>query len=150
MNYFSDILNNKALIAAVISWAIAQFIKIVIDLFKNKKFNYKLITSSGGFPSSHSSSVVALAVTIGMLDSFSSTNFAICFIFAMVVMYDAAGVRRAAGQQAEVINDLGDFFLKHGFKMDKKLKELLGHSPFEVTAGAILGIIVGVIYSLFV
>lgn len=150
MNFFNSILNNNPLVAAVIAWAIAQLIKVIRDIYKNKRFNYKLITSSGGFPSSHSSSVVALATTIGMLDGFDSTTFAISFVFSMVVMYDAAGVRRAAGQQAEVINDFGDFFLKHGFKMDKKLKELLGHTPFEVSSGAILGIIVGLVYSLYI
>lgn len=147
MNWFNGILNNQPLIAAVIAWSLAQIIKVIRDTYKNKRFNYKIVTSSGGFPSSHSSSVVALATTVGMIDGFGSTTFAISFVFAMIVMYDAAGVRRAAGQQAEVINNFGDFLFKHGYEMDEKLKEILGHTPFQVFSGAVLGIIVGIFYS---
>ncbi|MFV0503546.1 MAG: divergent PAP2 family protein [Lachnospirales bacterium] len=144
-----NILQNEVLLIAALSWFIAQLIKVIREFIKTKKINKALFTSSGGFPSSHSSAVCALATGIGILDGFQSNTFAIAFILSAVVMYDAAGVRRAAGQQASVLNDMTDFFEKHGFKMDKKLKELLGHSPFEVVSGAVLGVFVAVVGTMF-
>lgn len=144
MNIFEQIFKNKIVGVTIISWAIAQFIKIIIDCIRNKTLNLKLIVSSGGMPSSHSSFVMALATSVGLEEGFSSNLFAIAFAFSMVVMYDASGVRRAAGQQAEVLNIFISNFEKHGVKIDSKLKELLGHSPIEVFAGAILGILVAV------
>lgn len=142
MSILKQIFNNKIIIIAVTSWAIAQIIKIIIDLIRNKTLNFKLITSSGGMPSSHSSFVTALACAVGFKEGFNSTIFAITFVLSMIVMYDASGVRRAAGKQAEVLNIFISNFEKHGIKIDSKLKELLGHSPIEVFVGAILGIIV--------
>ncbi len=142
MIIFEQIFNNKIIIASVWSWFIAQIIKIIIDCIKNKTINPKLIVSSGGMPSSHSSFVSAMAVSVGLKDGFNSTMFAIAFVISMVVMYDASGVRRAAGKQAEVLNIFIENFEKHGIKIDSKLKELLGHSPIEVFVGAILGIII--------
>lgn len=137
-----EIFFNKVIGVALLSWAIAQTAKIIIDLWRNKTFNLKLIVSSGGMPSSHSAFVTALSCAVGLQEGFSTTIFAVCFVFSMVVMYDASGVRRAAGQQAEVLNIFIANFEKHGIKIDSKLKELLGHSPIEVFIGAILGVIV--------
>lgn len=139
------IFNNKIISASILSWFIAQLIKIIIDCIKNKTINPKLIVSSGGMPSSHSSFVTAMAVSVGIKDGFNSSLFAIAFVISMVVMYDASGVRRAAGKQAEVLNIFIANFEKHGIKIDSKLKELLGHSPIEVFAGAILGIVIAII-----
>ena len=142
MTIFNDIINNKIIQACVLSWFVAQVIKIIIDCIKNKTINPALIVSSGGMPSSHSSFVTALAFSTGFQEGFGSTLFAITFVISMVVMYDASGVRRAAGKQAEVLNIFIANFEKHGIKIDSKLKELLGHSPIEVVAGAILGIVI--------
>lgn len=141
----NDFFNNKIIGVTALSWAIAQIIKIIIDCIRNKTLNLKLITSSGGMPSSHSSFVTSLACSVGFEEGFSSTLFAIAFVLSMIVMYDASGVRRAAGKQAEVLNIFIANFEKHGIKIDSKLKELLGHSPIEVFAGAILGIVVSVL-----
>ena len=145
MTVFEQIINNKIIQTAALSWLVAQIIKIIIDCIKNKTINPTLIVSSGGMPSSHSSFVTSLACANGFTEGFGSTLFAITFVFAMVVMYDASGVRRAAGKQAEVLNIFIANFEKHGIKIDSKLKELLGHSPVEVFAGAILGIVISVI-----
>ncbi|WP_250277438.1 divergent PAP2 family protein [[Clostridium] colinum] len=145
MTIFLQIINNKIIQTSALSWFIAQMIKIIIDCIKNKTINPALIVSSGGMPSSHSSFVTSLACATGLKEGFSSTLFAITFVLSMVVMYDASGVRRAAGKQAEVLNIFIANFEKHGIKIDSKLKELLGHSPIEVFAGAILGIAVAIV-----
>ncbi len=142
MTISSDFLGNPAIVSSFIAWAIAQLIKVLIDLFKNKQLDYSLFISSGGWPSSHSSSSVALCTSIGITDGCSSSVFALSLLFAVVVMYDATGVRRAAGEQAGVINNFSDFMASLGFKSNKRLKELLGHSPIEVLSGAILGFLV--------
>ncbi len=148
MKYLNEFFQNRILWAAIVSWFIAQVIKIILDMAKNKTLNPRLITSSGGMPSSHTSSVVAMSVAVGLTEGFGSVFFAISAVFSMVTMYDAAGVRRAAGKQAEVINMLVTNLENSGIKLDKQLKELLGHSPVEVFAGAILGIIVGICFCL--
>lgn len=145
MNIFQQIFSNKIIGVSVLSWFLAQLIKIFIDCIKNKVINPSLIISSGGMPSSHSSFVTALAFATGFQEGFDSSLFAITFVISMVVMYDASGVRRAAGKQAEVLNIFIANFEKHGIKIDSKLKELLGHSPIEVFAGAILGIFTAII-----
>lgn len=145
MSYLLEIFDNIVLWTAFISWALAQLIKILIELAKVKKFNAKLIISSGGMPSSHTSFVAAMSTAVGLLEGFDSVLFAVCAVTSMVVMYDAAGVRRAAGQQAEVINLLVENIENAGIVLDKKLKELLGHTPIEVACGALLGIIVALV-----
>ena len=140
MNYLQQFFSNKVIGISALAWFIAQLIKIIIDLVKSRSIDMKLLTSSGGMPSSHSAFVTSLATSIGMTQGFDSTQFAITFVLCMVVMYDAAGVRRAAGKQAAVINDIADIMENYGFKMDENLKELLGHTPVEVAAGAVLGI----------
>lgn len=147
MIYIEQILSNKAIGVSIISWAVAQIIKIIIDWIEFKKFDIALAVSSGGMPSSHSSFVTALSTTIGIQNGFDSSIFAVCFVISMVVMYDAAGVRRAAGKQAAVLNVLITNAEKHGVKFDEKLKELLGHSPVEVAAGAVLGIVIAFIFA---
>lgn len=136
---------NHVLLVGIVGWFSAQFIKILLELIRTKKINMALIMSSGGMPSSHSSFTVSTAVAIGFQDGFDSSVFALAVVFASVVMYDASGVRQAAGNQARTINLIIEKFELSGMVMDQKLKELLGHTHLEVFAGACLGIIVGVI-----
>ena len=149
MDFLRQFFSNKIIGISALAWLIAQIIKIIIDLIKSKTIDWRLITSSGGMPSSHSSFVTSLATSIGIAKGFDSPEFAITFVLCMVVMYDAAGVRRAAGKQAAVINDIADIMENYGFQMDENLKELLGHTPVEVAAGAILGILLSVVMNLY-
>lgn len=145
MLYLQQFFSNKIVGVSALAWFIAQLIKIIIDLIRTKSVDLKLLTSSGGMPSSHSSFVTSMATSIGLTQGFDSPMFAISFAFCMVVMYDAAGVRRAAGKQAAAINDIADIMENYGFKMDENLKELLGHTPVQVAAGAVLGISLAVL-----
>lgn len=137
MIYIQQFFNNKIIFISVVSWAAAQIIKMIIDLSASGKIDWELMVASGGMPSSHSSFVSSLATAIGLEMGFDSASFAISFVLAIVVMYDAAGVRRAAGSHAAIINKLMESL---NIKIDEKLKELLGHTPIQVGAGAILGI----------
>ncbi len=141
MNLFAEIFGNKVIQCAVISWAIAQALKIIIDACKTKRLSLDLIVSSGGFPSSHTSFVIALTTAVGFQDGFSSTTFAIASVLACVVMYDAMGVRRAAGHHAKILNDLV-LKLDSNSTVEERLEELLGHTPLQVLGGFILGIVV--------
>lgn len=134
------ILRNTPFFAAVLSWAIAQGTKIILTLLFEKRFDATRLVGTGGMPSSHSALVMALTFSVGKYNGFETPHFAIALIFALVVMYDAAGIRRAAGKQAEILNRLIE---EHQVPDMEKLKELLGHTPLEVFAGAILGIAVG-------
>ena len=135
----SGIFTNKVLWSAVISWAIAQALKIFTSLRQDRRIDWSKIMGPGGMPSSHSAFVTSLAVAIGLTEGWDSGMFAVSFVFAAVVMYDAAGVRRAAGRQARVLNQLMTIMLKEGHFPATKLRELLGHTPFEVVMGALLG-----------
>lgn len=146
MIYIQQFFSNKLIGVAALSWAVAQIIKIIIDLVENRTLDLRLITSSGGMPSSHTSFVTSLGFSVGFTEGFDTPFFAICFVLAMVVMYDAAGVRRAAGKQAAVLNIIMDRMENRGLKIDVKLKELLGHTPVEVGAGAVLGFVVAFIF----
>lgn len=139
---FAKILDNTPLMAAILSWAIAQVTKIFLTFIQQDKWDLTRFYGSGGMPSSHSSLVTALSFSIGKYHGFDSPLFALAITVAMVVMYDAAGVRRAAGKQAEWLNLL---IHRQGIEPAKQLKELLGHSPLEVIAGAILGTAVGLL-----
>ncbi len=143
---FQGFINNNVLMTSVLAWFVAQVMKVVIVCIISKRLDFSRIIGSGGMPSSHSSFAVSLAVSIGMECGFESPMFAVCFCFALVVMYDAAGVRRSAGQQAKILNQLVDNWGRGNFvDTDKRLKELLGHTPTEVFAGALLGIIIAVL-----
>lgn len=143
MEIVRDILENSMLWTAILGWLAAQVIKFILVLITTKNFDFKRLVGSGGMPSSHSSIVMALSVSVGLSEGFSSAAFAICMIVSFVVMYDASGIRRAAGQHARILNELikGKNDLETSGKL---LKELLGHSPVEVFAGALLGIAVAI------
>ncbi len=141
MQDFGDILDNSVLYIAVITCLIAQGSKLIIDLAKNRKLNVRVLVTTGGMPSAHSALVTSLATGVGQTAGWASPEFAIATIFAVIVMYDAAGVRQAAGKQARILNQMIDelFSKDHEFKEDR-LKELLGHTPFQVIVGSVLGI----------
>ncbi|MDR3240382.1 MAG: divergent PAP2 family protein [Clostridiales bacterium] len=143
VDILGEFLENSILWTAILSWAAAQIIKVLIEFKRTKKINTALFISAGGMPSSHSSFVTAMTMSIGFKEGFNSSMFALSAVLSLIVMYDAAGVRRAAGHQAAAINMLFRTFEDQGIRLDKKLKELLGHTPFEVAAGAILGILIG-------
>ncbi|MDR2183306.1 MAG: divergent PAP2 family protein [Clostridiales bacterium] len=141
-HFIYQILGNYALWIALCAWLTAQVIKIIIELLRKRRLNWGLLMSSGGMPSSHSSFVTAVTTVIGLTEGFDSPIFALGAIVSLIVMYDASGVRRAAGNQAKVINDILASIENSGFEFEKKLKEMLGHTPIEVAAGGVLGIIV--------
>ena len=144
MTFLADLISNKTLMAACIAWLLAQLIKTVIDLVLYGSFNPERMVGSGGMPSSHSSAVCALATTSVLQYGVASFQFSVTFILAMVVMYDAAGVRRETGKQAVVLNRLlRDTPLPWTEDiLDQNLKELVGHTPLQVSAGAVLGVAV--------
>jgi len=147
MNNVLDMFTNYGLWCAAIGWCSAQVLKVVITLILKRKFDLRLLVASGGMPSSHSATVTALATATGKLCGFGSVQFALAFVFAFIVMYDASGVRRAAGEHAKLLNRLAKS-IEHGDKMEmqKELKELIGHTPLEVMAGAMLGVIIGIMF----
>ncbi|MBQ7582065.1 MAG: divergent PAP2 family protein [Lachnospiraceae bacterium] len=146
MQYLLDLLHNKVLIISAGSWMAAQIIKTIIDVIITKELNPERLVGSGGMPSCHSATVCALATSSGLVYGLGSFQFAISCIFAIVVMYDARGVRRETGNQAVLLNRLMDYFkstappqYKKAFNQEK-LKELIGHTPLQVLVGALLGI----------
>lgn len=145
MEFLNELLSNQVLIATLIAWFVAQSVKVIKDIIKERKFKFKRFALPGGFPSSHSAAVSALATSIGLNFGFDSALFAISLIFAGVVISDAQGIRRASGKQAEILNRIiEDFYAHRGLKIER-LKELLGHTPFEVFIGILFGIVVAII-----
>ncbi len=141
MQDIGDILDNHVLVVALIACLIAQSMKLVIELVKNRKLNVRVLVTTGGMPSAHSALVTSLATGVGQTLGWASPDFALATVFAIIVMYDAAGVRQAAGKQARILNQMiAELFdEKHDFSQDR-LKELLGHTPVQVIAGSALGI----------
>ena len=137
-------MSNSVFITALLGWFSAQVLKIILSW--DKKLDFKRIVGSGGMPSSHASFVMALTMAVGFESGFDSPLFAISAVMSFVVMYDAAGIRRSAGQQAAILNKLVESLVNADRpKTEKRLKELLGHTPIEVFGGAILGIIIAII-----
>lgn len=143
MQDVGDILQNQVLIVALAACLLAQGLKVVFELVSHGKINFRVLVETGGMPSSHSALVTALACGIGQTLGWASPAFAATTVFAVIVMYDAAGVRQAAGKQAKVLNQIVDelFHEKPEFNEDR-LKELLGHTPVQVIAGSMLGLAV--------
>jgi len=144
MNFFSQIFRNRVFLATFFAWLIAQSIKVIFGVIKNKKFDFRWFIDTGGMPSCHTAGITAMATSIGITFGFDSPVFAMALIFALIVMFDAQGVRRAAGKQAEILNKIMEdiqFKRKLG---ENRLKELLGHTRFEVFAGAVVGVLVAV------
>ena len=119
---------------------VAQLLKFLGHLIKNRKVDFQVLATTGGMPSSHTAGVVSLSTTVGIICGFDSIEFAIAIGYALVVMYDAAGLRRSTGKIAACLNKMRDDFYANGQMPTERLKELLGHTPFEVFAGALLGV----------
>ena len=130
---------------AFLAWAIAQVLKVVLTSAQERRLNLRVLAETGGMPSSHAAIVMALTAAVGRLNGLTSAPFAIALIFSIVVMYDAQGVRRAAGRQAAVLNRLVEDLVSLRQFKDDRLRELLGHTPLEVLVGAALGIAVGLL-----
>lgn len=145
-DFFVQLPKNRFLIVPVFTWFCIQVFKVIWDLVTTKKFNFKRILGAGGMPSSHTAIVVSLSIMIGREFGFDSPIYALSTIFAFVVMYDAAGVRRAAGKQARLLNKIVETPGLSDIEVQERLVEVLGHTPFQVIVGAIIGIIVGAIF----
>ena len=144
-NDFMTFVQSKYIYVPFLLWFGIQLFKLIYDLCTTKKFNFKRIMGAGGMPSSHSAVVVGLATLIGKNEGVSSPIFAVAFILAFVVMYDACGIRRAAGKQAALLNKLIETPGLTGVQVSEKLVEVLGHTPVQVFVGALIGIIAGLI-----
>lgn len=141
MQEIQSILSNQILVVSVLACLMAQVLKIAIELLRHGKLNVRFLVTTGGMPSAHSALVGALATAIGQTMGWSSPEFAIAALFAVIVMYDAAGVRQAAGKQARILNQILDESIQQGKQLnEERLKELLGHTPFQVVVGLALGI----------
>ena len=141
-NSIFSIFQNKVFIATILGWVTAQSIKIAINCIKEKRFNFRWVIGTGGMPSAHSAGVMSLATAVGIQQGFDSVVFIITLVFAVVIAFDAQGVRRATGQQAEILNKiLDDIYWRRKIQEDR-LKELIGHTPFEVFVGSLLGIVI--------
>jgi uncharacterized protein len=140
---FYDLITNWVMIVPLCAWVVAQVIKVLIAVAQGKGLDLSYFVSSGGMPSAHSAMVSALATAVAMTNGFGSTYFAIAITLALIVMYDAAGVRQSVGQQSVVLNRI-IFELKRKERLEKiegDLRELMGHTPFEVIVGGVLGVV---------
>lgn len=150
MSFWQELMDNQILICSLIAWALAQLIKTLIDFGFNRSFRAERLVGSGGMPSSHSSIVCALTASTALRYGLSSFEFAVSFVLAAVVMYDATGVRQETGKQAKLLNLIieQDWFKLDNEEIQEKLKEFVGHTPLQVFAGAVLGILVAVVMNM--
>lgn len=140
--YLSQWLENKVFFTVLFAWLFSCVLKGILVCIREKRLDMTRFMGPGGMPSSHSTLVTSLATCVGLYDGFDSVTFVICCAFALVVMYDASGIRRAAGQQAKMINMIIDAWdASDPLERQMRLKELLGHTPVEVCAGALLGVV---------
>lgn len=151
MGFLQEIMKNQVLVSSVIGWVVAQLLKTIIDFALNKSFTPERLVGSGGMPSSHSATVCALVVSAGFCYGLSSFEFAVSFVLAAVVMYDAIGVRQETGKQARLLNKIMEQNLLKldNHELQKRLKEFVGHTPLQVLAGAVLGIFLAVIINFY-
>ena len=145
MNNFLTFVQSKYIYVPFLLWFGIQLFKLLYDLVTTKKFNFRRIMGAGGMPSSHSADVAGLATLVGKYEGVGSSIFAVAFIMAFIVMYDACGVRRAAGKQAALLNKLVETPGLTGVQVSEKLVEVLGHTPIQVIVGALIGVIAGLI-----
>ena len=152
MDFFTGLIQNKVFLAAALGWLVAQILKTLIHLFFTKKFVAERLVGSGGMPSSHSATVCALVTATYMEYGSASFAFAIALTVAIIVMYDAIGVRRETGIQAQLLNNIINIFEDMGreeLSTQDKLKEFVGHTPFQVLMGGILGILIAILFYQF-
>jgi acid phosphatase family membrane protein YuiD len=144
--FFPELLANRVLLGAFCAWSLAQLIKLPLNYVLHREWDWGLILSTGGMPSSHSALVTAISIGIGLQEGFDSPLFAIAGVLAGIVIYDATGVRRHAGDHARVLNLMIDELLTGHPLAERELKEVLGHTPREVVGGIALGIVMAVIF----
>ena len=144
-NIFIQFASNRIVVITFLAWVLAQTIKVITGVIREKRFNFRWFLGTGGMPSSHAATVSSLTTAVGLAKGFDSVLFVVTLVFALIVIFDAQGVRRATGRQAEVLNRmLDDIYWKHKIQEDR-LKELLGHTPIEVLSGIAFGIIVALL-----
>ncbi|MEL7037037.1 MAG: divergent PAP2 family protein [Cyanobacteria bacterium J06592_8] len=149
MQDFGQIFYNQVLVVSLFACLFAQTSKLAFELIRHGKINFRALVTTGGMPSSHSAFVSALATSVGQTVGWGSPDFAIAVVFAFIVMYDATGVRQAAGQQARILNQIVDeLFQEHPQFNEDRLKELLGHTPVEVIVGLALGVVISTLAEL--
>ena len=147
MTFFQELTSNQTLMTGVTGWVVAQVLKTILDIGLNHSFNPERLVGSGGMPSSHSSTVCSMATAAALRYGVGSFEFSISFILAMIVMYDAIGVRQETGKQAKLLNLImeQDWFNLNNQEIQKRLKEFVGHTPLQVAAGAALGILLALV-----
>lgn len=141
----NQIIRNKIFMTTVAAWLIAQTVKVTLGVIQQKRFDFRWFVGTGGMPSSHAAGASCLATAIGLDQGFNSVYFALAASFALVVMFDAQGVRRAAGKQARILNKITEDIYWQGRIKDDRLRELVGHTPVEVIAGLFLGVVIALI-----
>ena len=142
---FDQFINNRILLVTLLAWIVAQSIKVTIGVVRQKKFDFRWFVGTGGMPSSHAAGASCLASSVGFEFGFDSVYFALAASFAIVVMFDAQGVRRATGRQARILNKITDDIYWQGKMHEGRLRELIGHTPMEVVAGFLLGTIISLL-----
>ncbi len=145
-HFFIEMCHNHVLIVTFFAWTIAQTIKVALGVLRTKRFDFRWFIGTGGMPSSHAAGSSALAVVVGLDYGFDSPLFALAAVFAVVTMFDAQGVRRSAGKQAAILNQMIDDIYWKGKIAEDRLKELIGHTPVEVFMGSIIGILLALIF----
>ena len=141
-NIFVQLVHNKIFLTVLSSWVIAQSLKVIVGYFIQKKIDFRWFVGTGGMPSSHTAGASCLATAIGLSYGFDSVHFALAASFAIVVMFDAQGVRRATGRQARILNKIMDDIYWQGKIQEGRLREFIGHTPIEVIAGFVLGVVI--------
>ena len=139
---FTQIIQNKVFVVTLAAWVIAQAIKVSIGVIRQRRFDFRWLIGTGGMPSSHAAGAACLATSLGLGYGFNSAYFALAASFAIVVMFDAQGVRRSTGRQARILNKVMDDIYWQGRISEGRLRELVGHTPIEVFVGALLGVVV--------
>ncbi|MGE5308753.1 MAG: divergent PAP2 family protein [Deltaproteobacteria bacterium] len=141
----TELYHNKIFITTLSAWVIAQTIKVIIGVIRQRRFDFRWFVGTGGMPSSHTAGASCLATAIGLSYGFDSVHFALAASFAIVVMFDAQGVRRASGRQAQILNRIMDDIYWQGKIKEGRLRELIGHTPIEVIAGFVLGVAIAIV-----
>jgi len=142
---FAQLIKNKILMTTLSAWIIAQTIKVTIGVIRQRKFDFRWFVGTGGMPSSHAAGASCLACSVGLQYGFNSVDFALAASFAIVVMFDAQGVRRATGKQARILNKLTEDIYWQGRIDEDRLRELIGHTPVEVIVGFLLGVVIALL-----
>ena len=142
-----EILGYKGIWVPLVAWFTAQALKVLINLISNKKLDFSFLYSPGGMPSAHSALMTALSTTMGLLYGFDSAFFAISLAMTVIVMYDAAGVRRTVGYHSTMLNRMLEELFKGNKEFSQRLQEIIGHSKWEVFVGALLGVFLGMIFT---